>query len=326
MKMSENMNVDWDKLSFIAQDALLKAPVKIDPFNNVMVSISGGSDSDIVIDLLTKSVKDLSKLHFVFFDTGLEYQATKDHLIYLEDKYGVQIEKLHPKKPLPICTREFGEPFISKHVSYEMNVLQNNGFDWRDDTYENLIKEYSCIGALKWWCNYYYEGSHFNIKRNKWLKEFIIANPPTFRISNKCCQYVKKNPASDYKKEHDIDLNVTGMRKAEGGVRATRYKSCFDLKEDGISEYRPIWWLKDEDKESYKAACGVVNSDCYTKYGLKRTGCAGCPLGRNFEDELNVIKEFEPKLYKAVNNVFGNSYEYTRKYREFVKEMNAHDN
>ena len=319
-----NGTIEWDNLSSVAQDALLEASVKIDPFKRVMVSISGGSDSDIVIDLMTKTVKDLSKLHFVFFDTGLEYQATKDHLVYLEQKYGIQIERLHPKKPLPTCSCEFGEPFISKHVSEMMMRLQRYGFQWENDSYENLIQKYpKCLSGLRWWCNWYYDGSSFNISRNKWLKEFIIENPPTFRVSNKCCQYVKKNPGKEYKKKYDIDLNITGMRKAEGGVRSKRYKSCFDMKEGGISEYRPIWWLTDKDKKSYADACGIVNSDCYTKYGLKRTGCAGCPLGRNFEGELKVIQEFEPKLYVAVNEVFGNSHEYTRKYREFVKQKKS---
>jgi len=46
-------------------------------------------------------------------------------------------------------------------------------------------------------------------------------------------------------------------------------------------------------------------------------------LGRDFEQELKVIETYEPKLYKAVNNIFGDSYEYTRKYREFVKRMKA---
>lgn len=323
---NDNLKVDWSKLSFIAQDSLLSAPVKIDPFQRVMVSISGGSDSDIVIDLMAKTVKDMSKLHFVFFDTGLEYQATKDHLVYLEEKYGIQIERLRPKKPLPTCSREFGEPFISKLVSEYMMRLQRHGFQWEDGSYEELLVKYpKCTSALKWWCNAWGEGSSFNISRNKWLKEFIQANPPQFRISNKCCQYVKKKPAIDYKKEKDIDLSITGLRKAEGGVRAKMYKTCFTKREGEVSDYRPIWWYTDEDKKSYEDACGIVHSECYIKYGLKRTGCAGCPFGRNFEDELKVIQEFEPKLYKAVNKVFGNSYEYTRRYREFAKEMNAHD-
>ena len=32
-----------------------------------------------------------NKIDYVWFDTGLEYQATKDHLKYLEEKYGVNI-------------------------------------------------------------------------------------------------------------------------------------------------------------------------------------------------------------------------------------------
>lgn len=316
--------IELDKLSFIAYETLLTAPEKIKPFDNIMVSISGGSDSDVLLDLMLKSVDDPSKLHFVFFDTGLEYQATKDHLKYIEEKYGVQIERLRPKKPLPICSREYGEPFVSKLVSEYMMRLQKHGFQWEDGSYEDLMKKYpKCSSALKWWCNAWGDGSSYNISRNKWLKEFIQANPPQFRVSNKCCYQVKKKPAADYKKTHDIDLNVTGMRKAEGGVRARTIKSCFTEKADGISEYRPLWWLGDEDKKTYEDACGIVHSACYTKYGLRRTGCAGCPLGRNFEEELKVVEEHEPKLYKAVCNVFGNSHAYTRQYREFAKMMNA---
>ena len=66
----------------------------------------------------------------------------------------------------------------------------------------------------------------------------------------------------------------------------------------------------------------VTKDDGITiRYGLSRTGCAGCPFGRDFEFELEVIKHYEPKLYKAVNYIFGDSYEYTRKYREFRKKM-----
>ena len=42
---------------------------------------------------------------------------------------------------------------------------------------------------------------------------------------------------------------------------------------------------------------------------------------RDFEYELEVIRKYEPKLFKAVNHIFGESYEYTRKYREFCKQM-----
>ena len=113
-----------------------------------------------------------------------------------------------------------------------------------------------------------------------------------------------------------------GIRKAEGGARSTAYKSCFDENDSGCDNYRPLFWYKDSDKIDYENAYGIEHSKCYTEYGLKRTGCAGCPFGRDFENELEVIQKYEPKLYKAVNFIFGDSYEYTRKYREFVKKMN----
>jgi hypothetical protein len=67
----------------------------------------------------------------------------------------------------------------------------------------------------------------------------------------------------------------------------------------------------------------VQHSRCYTEYGLKRTGCVGCPFNPHITEELEIIKEHEPTLYKAVVNIFGKSYEYTKKYREFVKMMKA---
>ena len=114
---------------------------------------------------------------------------------------------------------------------------------------------------------------------------------------------------------------MVGVRKAEGGARATAYKSCFDQNIDGHDNYRPLFWYKDEDKEAYEKARNITHSKCYTEYGLKRTGCAGCPYGKDFENELEVIEKYEPKLFKAVNKIFGDSYEYTRKYKKFCEEM-----
>lgn len=53
---------------------------------------------------------------------------------------------------------------------------------------------------------------------------------------------------------------------------------------------------------------------------LRINGCA-CPFGSKFDDELNEIQKHEPKLYNAVNNIFGKSYEYTRKYKKFKEEL-----
>lgn len=85
-------------------------------------------------------------------------------------------------------------------------------------------------------------------------------------------------------------------------------------------EWRPLFWLKNADKQQYKEFNGIQYSDCYEVYGLKRTGCFGCPFGSAFEEELKIIEQYEPNLFLAANNIFGKSYEYMRKYREYKEE------
>lgn len=292
-------------------------------FENIMGSVSGGSDSDIMIDIVERVGYPLSKVHYVFFDTGLEFQATKNHLDYLENKYGITIERKKAKVPVPIGVRKYGLPFLSKQISGWISRLQKNGFKWEDRCFEDLFQEYpKCKSSLRWWCNDWGDKSRFNISYNKWLKEFMIENPPQFNISEGCCTGAKKKTLHAAEKEINPDLSLQGVRKSEGGARASAYKSCFDKVDYGCSLYRPIFWFKEADKRVYESVFNVVHSDCYEVYGLKRTGCACCPFGKNFEDELLVAQKYEPNLYKAANNVFGPSYEYTRKYREFCKKKN----
>lgn len=319
----EELNLLLDKINNpIIGKAILTTFHKLnyEGYKKALCSISGGADSDVILDIVSKC--DNNKIvDYVFFDTGLEYQATKEHIKFLEEKYNIEIEIIRPKIPIPLSCKRYGQPFLSKRISEMISRLQKHDFKWEDKPFEELVKEYpNCKSALMWWCNVYDDNSRFNIKYNKLLKEFLIANPPSFTISNKCCKYAKKDLAHD-KLKQGYDLNITGIRKAEGGVRAAAYKSCFDNTDKGYDNYRPIFWFKDDDKLQYNDLFDITNSRCYSEYGLKRTGCCGCPYGRDCNFELKVLEEHEPKLHKAVNNVFKDSYEYTEKYYEFRKNF-----
>lgn len=300
--------------SWLVTDNKLKGSRK--PF----CAISGGSDSDLLMHLCA-TLDESKKVVYVFFDTGLEFQATKNHIKFLEEKYGVKIETAKAVKPIPLCVRQYGVPFLSKRVSDYIERLQRHNFKWEDKPFEELYKEYpNCKVALRWWCNLWGEGSQFNILYNTYLKEFMIENPPDFRMSNKCCYYAKKLVAKRYIEQGQFDLNITGVRKAEGGARATAYKNCFTPESDkAIAQYRPLFWYKKETKQDFETCYGIKHSDCYEVWGLPRTGCSGCPYGQNLENELAAVEKYEPKLYKALNKVFGKSYEYTRKYREYQR-------
>lgn len=304
-------------------DSFIVTNNKLKSYKNIACAVSGGSDSDIMLDICAK-LDTTKKIRYVWFNTGLEYQATKNHLTYLEDKYGIKIEIIKAVKPIPIACKQYGQPFLSKKISDYIERLQNHGFKWEDKSFEALLKEYpKCKAALRWWCNEWGENSRFNISRNKWLKEFMIANPPDFKISPKCCDYAKKKPIKNFLSENKTGLNLYGVRKSEGGVRSTAYKNCFTLNDNGVDEYRPIFWYLNETKQKYEKVYDIKHSNCYSEYGLTRTGCAGCPFGKDFEKELEIIEKYEPKLYKAVNKIFGDSYRYTRAFREYQRKRSS---
>lgn len=225
-----------------------------DKYKKIVCSISGGSDSDVILDITWKC--DISnKVEYVWFDTGLEYQATKDHLRYLEDKYGIEIKKCKPIKSIPSSCKEYGQPFLSKYISEMIYRLQRHNFQWEDKPFEELVIEYpKCKSALQWWCNWHYlqtgRVGMYDISHKKLLKEFMVQNPPQFKISNKCCEYAKKKIGHQILKDGNYDLQIIGVRKTEGGVRSTAYKNCFDENISGNDNYRPIYFYSDSDKKN----------------------------------------------------------------------------
>lgn len=124
-------------------------------------------------------------------------------------------------------------------------------------------------------------------------------------------------------KENHYTMDIMGVRKVEGGVRAGAYSSCFMSSSSSRSYdlFMPVWWLNNADKVEYEKHYNIKHSNCYTVYGMKRTGCAGCPFNKNIFDDLHIIQQYEPKLFHACMNIFGPSYAYKRAYDEFKQEM-----
>lgn len=311
-------------------------------FNNVaknkskiMVAYSGGKDSDIILSLL-KHHNLLNKVQLVMFDTGIEFEANKKHISKLISE-GIDIKIIRAKKPVPLCTKQYGEPFVSKYVSEMLERLQKHNFSFNEDglkNYSELSKLYpKCLSAIRWWSNYYgskydpnkknqkdYGGSSkssFNISRNKLLKEYLLKHGLDFKVSNKCCKFAKKDTSKVFEKEFKPELLITGIRKSEGGIRARTYNQCFIDRGNNMSLWLPIIWWKDDFLESYKSYKKLRFNEAYEIYNLKRTGCAGCPLGRNLSKERAVLKKYEPNLSRGVENIFKNTYRNTEAYNKF---------
>lgn len=285
---------------------------------SICVSVSGGSDSDIIVHVIATNFREyLPKIHFVFANTGIEYRATLDHLNYLRERYGIQIDEVRGM-PIPTAVKKYGVPFLSKQVSEYLGRLVKHGFEYEDfGMYELLGKYPKCKVGLRWWGNDWGEKSRFNISWNRYLKEFLMREKPSCQFSAECCRVSKKEPLMRYQKEKKCDLYITGERKSEGGARAGRHSNCFE-QSHGVDHYMPLWLWNDDTKEWYVSHEKIRHSDCYEVYGLKRTGCVGCPFGKNVFEELKIMQKYEPKCYKLCVNVFGKSYELKKKYREFI--------
>ena len=309
---------------------------------NAICSYSGGADSDIMIDLIEnarKMVPSLPPVKYVFFNTGLEMKATKEHVKATAEKYAVEIIEARPKVNIVQAVRTHGVPFVSKIMSGGLSEWQKKGvplsiaeeYDQAEDKHAKrleLSERYpKCESLINFLCCCNRAGDprpdiQLVINSSKYMRDFIGEYPPDFKISAKCCDYCKKQVAHNIQK--DYEMIITGERRDEGGMRSVPRKDntalCFTETANGQYRLRPLYYVSDKDKAWYKEAYGVRYSDAYEVYGLERTGCCGCPISYRAVDDLEKIRPYEPNVVKAAWNVFGRSYEYRRLYNEYKRK------
>lgn len=308
---------------------------------NAICSYSGGADSDILIDVVERARKifNLPPVKYVFFNTGLEMKATKDHVKDTAEKYGVEIETVRPKTNIVMASRKYGIPFVSKIMSAGLSEWQKKGvplsvaqeYDQAEDKQAKraeLKERYpKCESVLNFLCCCNSKGEprpniQLVINSSKYMRDFIGEYPPDFKISAECCTYCKKNVAHQIQKGYD--MVITGERRDEGGMRSVPRKDntsmCFTETASGQYRLRPLYYVSDADKAWYKEYYGLRYSDAYEVYGLTRTGCCGCPISYKAIADLELIRPYEPNLVKAAWNVFGKSYTYRQKYNAYKAE------
>ena len=109
------------------QKYLMVTRIKLREYRRVAVSYSGGSDSDVMLDMIELVKPDnCGEIRYTFFDTGLEYDAALRHISETEQKYSINVERIKPRKTIHTACREYGVPFICKDVSEMLNRLQKH--------------------------------------------------------------------------------------------------------------------------------------------------------------------------------------------------------
>ena len=308
-------------------------------------SYSGGSDSDIMIDMIERTrelIPNLPAVKYVFFNTGLEMEATKRHVKETAEKYGVEVEAVRPKKNIVLATRDHGQPWMSKIVSAAMETIQAKNVPYtiadefaacntdeeRKAKREELRVRYPhAERAINFLCECNSKGEQrtgiqLSVGSSAFLLDFFKENPPQFKISAKCCDYCKKQLAHSVQKGYE--MVITGERRDEGGMRSVPRSGdeanntmCFTETADGQYRFRPLYYVSDKDKEWYKERYGIRYSDAYEVYGFKRTGCCGCSISSRAVEDLERLKPYEPLVVQAAWRIFGDSYRYRQAYNEY---------
>lgn len=261
------------------------------------------------------------------------------HLGDVSKIHGAEIQEVRPKVNIVQATRKYGLPFVSKIMSAGLSEWQNKEIPLTiaqeyEEAEDKIAKRAElkarypkCESVINFLCCCNSAGEprpniQLVINSSKYMRDFIAENPPTFKISAKCCDYCKKQIA--HKVQKDYDMVITGERRDEGGMRSVPRKDnttlCFTETSSGQYRLRPLYYVSDKDKAWYKEHYNIRYSDAYEVYGLTRTGCCGCPISYKAVEDLEKIGKYEPNVVKAAWNIFGDSYRYRKAYNEYKEE------
>lgn len=152
------------------------------------------------------------------------------------------------------------------------------------------------------------KGSKFN--KGKW--EFLLDAP--FKISEQCCDELKKKPMKKFQKQSGKVPFVATMA-SEGGVRKEAYlKTGCNAFNIGKSQPMGFWTEQDvleyivvNDLEIASVYGDIIKNDkgLWETTGEKRTGCVFCGFGCHLEKEPNRFQRLKithPNLYNYCIN------------------------
>jgi 3'-phosphoadenosine 5'-phosphosulfate sulfotransferase (PAPS reductase)/FAD synthetase len=246
----------------------------------VYVSFSGGKDSTVLLTIARELYPDIKAL---YVDTGLEYPEVKQFV-----KTWDNVDIVRPKMNFREVLNNYGYPVISKEQSQYI-------YDYRNTNSEKLKK--IRLEGNKW-------------GRGKISKKWLYMIDAPFKISDKCCNVMKKAPAKNYEKETDR-MPIVGTLAEESSLRMTHYlkEGCnaFDSKRPkstplGFWTNQDILQYIKENNIKIPTVYGEIIEDngALKTTGCDRTGCIYCAYGCHLEEENRFLRleRTHPKLHQ----------------------------
>lgn len=246
--------------------------------DGVYISYSGGKDSEVLCDIVRKEYPNIK---IVFVNTGVELPGTIKQVLKRK-KQGWNLEIVQPKKRFHQVIKDYGYPVVSKEQSQYISEARGTKSEKLRNIRLNGNKSNRGKISQKW-------------------KYLIDAD---FKISHKCCYYLKKEPIKRFEKENNVKPFVATMAE-ESSLRKSSYlKTGCNSFEGQRPISRPLGFWTEKDVWEYIKTTNLDISEEYTKNGRTRTGCYGCLFGCHLEERetgtnrILELKKTYPKLFK----------------------------
>ena len=239
----------------------------------------------------------------------------------LKDKNGKPYNKTR-------IIQEFGFPVLSKEIASKIELLQNQSEKSKTVRHAIITGETGEYGGYQ---------KHSRMKLpNKYLQLFagyenenegVNYQIAPFKVSSKCCKYLKEKPCNDWAKEHN-SVPYLGLMASEGGrrqkslmINGCNYfgKSTIRSCPFAIFNRQDLLQLAIELKVPVPGIYGTIekdsNGNLYTTKA-QRTGCSMCGFGIQLEkrphrfDRLHEtnMKEWDYWMNKCCVDEQGNKY------------------
>lgn len=269
--------------------------------DGVYVSFSGGKDSTVLLHLVREEYPNIEA---VFVNTGLEYPEIQKFVKSFEN-----VTILRPKMSFLEVIKKYGYPIVSKEVAECIDGARKAE---KQGIINQRIKQMN--GDLTDKTGKKSQFNHENYKPLMYVD---------FKISNKCCNVMKKAPSHSYAKKTG-KTQMTAQMADESRLRKQKWlqNGCngFDMK---LPTSNPMSFWTEQDVLQYISQNGISIASVYGEIipdtfndgqmaidnslvnlkcsGCDRTGCIFCGFAAHLDKGLSRferLKRTHPKQYE----------------------------